>query len=109
MKFAGGQEFKLPSGIAYAANITPHQETGIGSWSKKQFIVRFKSYADSSIVPHKVQPNQVNTTMPWFSYAGMTEEDLGAIYEYILSLNPINNKVERFKTYSQAQKDKSED
>jgi hypothetical protein len=106
MKFAGGQEFILPTGIAFAANITPHKETGIGSWSKKQFVRKFKSYDDPSIIPHKVQPNQMNTSMPWFSYAGITEKDLGAIYEYIMSLEPIDKKVERFKTYSQVQREK---
>ena len=109
MKFAGGQAFILPTGIAYASNITPHQETGIGSWSKKQFIRKFKSYADYSIIPHEVQPNQMNTSMPWFSYAGMTEVDLGAIYEYIMSLDPIDKQVVRFKTHSQVQREESAD
>jgi hypothetical protein len=31
--------------------------------------------------------------MPWTLYAGMTEEDLGAIYDYLKSLPPVKNKV----------------
>ena len=104
MEFAGGFEFRLPTGIVRAANVTPHPETGIGNWSKKQFIQRFKVYADSSIIPHKVQANQMNTTMPWLNYAGMTEEDLGAIYEYLMSLKSIDNEVIKFTTYSEAEK-----
>lgn len=104
MKFAGGIEYKAPTGIVRPANITPDKETGIGHWSKKQFILTFKAYADSSIVPHKVQANQMNTPMPWFSYAGMTEEDLGAIYEYLMVQKPINNEVIKFTTYLDASK-----
>jgi len=34
--------------------------------------------------------------MPWTMYAGMTEEDLGAIYEYLRTVKPVNNVVEKF-------------
>jgi len=39
---------------------------------------------------------EYNTAMPWTMYAGMTEQDLGAIYKYLRSLKPIKNKVEKF-------------
>jgi hypothetical protein len=29
-------------------------------------------------------------------YAGMSEHDLGAIYEYLKTLKPVRNKVETF-------------
>jgi hypothetical protein len=31
--------------------------------------------------------------MPWNDYAGMTTEDLGAMYTYLRSLKPIINRV----------------
>jgi hypothetical protein len=34
--------------------------------------------------------------MPWTMYGGMTEEDLGAIYEYLHSLKPVKNSVIKF-------------
>ena len=34
--------------------------------------------------------------MPWPLYAGMTEEDLGAIYDYLRTVKPIKNKVVHF-------------
>ena len=37
-KFAGGMEFNLPAGTVRSANITPDLETGIGKWTKEQFI-----------------------------------------------------------------------
>jgi hypothetical protein len=29
-------------------------------------------------------------------YAGMTDEDLGAIYDYLRTVDPVKNRVERF-------------
>jgi hypothetical protein len=34
--------------------------------------------------------------MPWLTYAGMTDEDLGAIYEYLRTVPAIENRVEKF-------------
>ena len=31
--------------------------------------------------------------MPWSDYAGMTEDDLGAIYDYLRTVKPIKNRV----------------
>jgi hypothetical protein len=43
----------------------------------------------------QVAPNK-NTPMPWLMYSGMTEEDLGAIYDYLRTVPPIENTVEKF-------------
>lgn len=94
--FAGGNGYPNADGsIARSANLTPH-ETGIGNWTREQFITRFKMYANTSYVPHEVQPGQFQTFMPWTMYAGMEEEDLGAIYEYLRTIQPVDNKVELF-------------
>lgn len=31
--------------------------------------------------------------MPWGRYAGMTDEDLGALYAYLRTVPPISNRV----------------
>ncbi len=99
--FAGGFEFKFPDGsILQSANITPH-ETGIGKWSKEDFISRFKLYADSSYVAHKVNPGEFQTPMPWTFYAHMTEEDLSSIYDYLQTLKPVNQVVTLFQPADQ--------
>ncbi|MCC5932485.1 MAG: c-type cytochrome [Cyclobacteriaceae bacterium] len=91
--FAGGFEFAFPDGrILQSANITPH-ETGIGTWTKEQFIQRFKIYAEDHYKPHPVGEDELQTVMPWLMYAGMDEYDLGAIYAYLKTLTPVNNKV----------------
>ena len=96
MDYAGGFEFAMPAGTLRSANITPDKETGIGEWSKEMFIRKFKMYADSSYQSPKIAMGDYNTIMPWVMYAGMSEEDLGALYEYLQTLKPIKNQVERF-------------
>lgn len=95
MDFAGGMEFNLPGGLVKSANLTPHEETGLGKWTKEDFINRFKFYAiDSNIVSTKM--TDFNTPMPWTMYAGMTEEDLGVIYEFLRSVRSVDHFIERF-------------
>lgn len=96
MDLAGGQEFHLPSGVVRSANITPDKETGIGSWTREGFIARFKSPTAPHNVDTPLQPGQVNTLMPWRQYAGMTEQDLGAIYDHLMTLPPVKNRVQHF-------------
>lgn len=98
--FAGGFEFKFPNGaIARSANITPDPETGIGHWDRATFIRKFRQFADSSYVPTAVdwKAGDIQTVMPWTMYGGMTEQDLGAIYDYLHTLKPVVNKVEHWQ------------
>lgn len=97
MTLAGGFEFKMPKGgTVRSANITPDKETGIGNWTSATFINRFKSYADTSYVPPTVGDNDFNTVMPWMMYADMKTEDLEAIFAYLQTIVPIENRVEKF-------------
>lgn len=95
LAFAGGREFAMPGGIVRSANITPDEETGIGSWSEEMFLQRFKSYEDIQKLA-SVSETEVNTVMPWSMYTGMEEKDLKAIYAYLQSLKPLKNEVEKF-------------
>lgn len=95
--YAGGNEFLFPDGsVVCASNITPHETTGIGSWTKEMFVARFKMYADSTYLPRKILPGELQTLMPWQMYGGMSEEDLGAIYEYLRTVPAVENIVVRF-------------
>ena len=96
-EFAGNHEFNLPSiGTVRAANLTPDKETGIGSWSKEDFIARFKTYSDSTYQPQLLGAGDMQTAMPWTLQTGMTDEDLAAIYSYLQSLPPVHSSFERF-------------
>lgn len=95
MDFGGGVEFRLPTGgVVRSANLTPH-ETGLRSWTKEMFVARFKAMRAEGIT-YQVKPGEFNTPMPWTMYAGMTDEDLGAIYDYLRTLEPVRNQVEKF-------------
>jgi hypothetical protein len=101
--FMGGTPFELPGGILVrSANITPDPETGIGSWSREYFIQRFKAYDPDEHPFVPVSPGEFNTVMPWTMYAGMTDEDLGAIYDYLMTVEARRNEVIRFEVLSNA-------
>ena len=97
LSFAGGRAFQFPDGsVVRSANITPDKETGIGNWTREQFIARFKLFADSSYVAPPVGPGEFNTIMPWTMYGQMKEEDLSAIFAYLQTVKPIANTVTKF-------------
>jgi mono/diheme cytochrome c family protein len=88
--FAGGQEFMGPSGLERAANLTPDPTTGIGAISKAQFIAIFR--ANAELIRHggaKVD----HVVMPWSSFGGMTDSDLGAIYLALREVPAVNHPV----------------
>ena len=95
MDYAGGNNFLLPGGgMIHSVNITPDKETGIGGWSKEQFIENIRAGVKSqeTVVAH----GQFNTVMPRTQFAGLTDNDLGAIYDYLRSVPAVKNRVDRF-------------
>jgi len=97
LEFAGGHEYTSPNGgTIRSANITADKETGIGSWTKAQFLSRFTQYADSTHQQTPIKPNEFQTIMPWYKYGTMKVSDLEAIYAYIKTIKPVKNKVDKF-------------
>jgi hypothetical protein len=96
LAFTGGREFQLPDGLLMSSNITPDAETGLGNWSKEAFINRFHAYDLLLNAPIVLSKGDMQTIMPWTMYAGLTETDLGAIYSYLQSLNPVKKRVVKF-------------
>jgi hypothetical protein len=96
LAFSGGREFDLsrmvPGFKQRTPNITPDDETGIGKMTKETFVARFKAFADPSFEHMKVPPEQ-NTVMQWVELSNLTEEDLGAIYDYLRTVPAIKNVV----------------
>lgn len=101
MMLAGGNPFPFPGGTVRALNITPDKETGIGEWTKDDFLARFRSYLAPETMEATLAPTDFNTPMPWTMYAGMTDEDLGAIYEYLRTVPAVRNQVEKFTPHKQ--------
>lgn len=94
--FAGGFEFHFPGGVVRSANITPEPESGIGAWTKDEFVERFKSMDPEKYPPMETGMKDFNTAMPWTMYSGMAVEDLGAIYEFLRTVKPVKNTVVKF-------------
>jgi mono/diheme cytochrome c family protein len=99
--FSGGWSMVIRTGAGKVMhvvppNITPHPTTFFGSATKEAWISRVRAFAgmDGPNAP-VVQPGR-NTHMAWAAYAGMTDRDLGAIYDYMKTLPPIENHVEPF-------------
>lgn len=95
LTFSGGREFAMPGGVVRSTNLTP-DKTGLGQWTKEQFIHTFKQYQDSTYKSPKLSNTDLNTIMPWTMYSTMTEEDLGAIFAYLQTLPAVNNQVQKF-------------
>jgi mono/diheme cytochrome c family protein len=93
--FAGGQVFATQLGTVVSANITPDIETGIGKWSEEFFLKKIYDYKDYAAgdAP-KIAGPEAFTLMPWLAYSQLPPEDLGAIYTYLRSLQPVHNAVE---------------
>lgn len=74
---AGGLSFPTPFGYIYSSNITPDKENGIGSWSYDDFANAMrKGIAKDG---HHLYP-----AMPYPSYSKITDEDLKALYDYLM-------------------------
>ncbi|HEV7781054.1 MAG TPA: c-type cytochrome [Chitinophagaceae bacterium] len=83
--FLFDEKLGLPGKI-YGRNITPDNETGIGTWT------------DDDIVKAMTQGISKNgdtlfALMPYPNYNHMAKEDLMSIIAYIRTLKPIRNKV----------------
>lgn len=97
-EYGGGREFPFPNGaVIRSSNISPDKTTGIGGWTKEQFVALFRSRAQNdTLTPVKLKPNDFNTIMPWTMYGKMTTQDLEALFSYLQTVKPINNKVIKF-------------
>jgi mono/diheme cytochrome c family protein len=86
MELAGGTRFDEPFGVAYASNITPDPETGIGKWTDEQLIlaIREGKRPDGSLI---------GPPMPIPLYRGLADDDLKAIVAYLRAAKPVANKV----------------
>jgi hypothetical protein len=96
MTFAGGNQFRLPPSNyrVRTANITPDADTGIGSWTEPQFVDKFKAFEQPDLRVLSDDEQRQNTAMPWTMYAGMSREDLSAIYAYLRSQKPVVHRVD---------------
>jgi mono/diheme cytochrome c family protein len=73
---AGGRELKTPFGVFVTPNISPDRETGIGGWSKADFVRAMREGRSPDGAYYF-------PAFPFASYAGMTNDDLAALWAYL--------------------------
>lgn len=83
---AGKQPYEGPWGIVYGGNITPDEETGIGSWTEEE--------VKRAVLSGIGKDGRRLILMPWYSYTALTPEDADAVAFYLKNVLPaVNNKI----------------
>ncbi len=83
--YAGGRGIVTPFGTLYASNITPDEETGIGSWTADDFwraMHHGKSKDGSFLYP----------AFPYPNYTKVTRADSDALYAYFRTVEPVKQE-----------------
>jgi mono/diheme cytochrome c family protein len=75
-------------GVIYPSNITPDDETGIGTWTDQQIANAIRA----GIGRHA---GRRIAWMPWQGYARISDEDADAIVAYLRSIKAVRHKVPR--------------
>lgn len=85
--FAGGNmPLDRQGRVMYTPNLTPEKATGIGNWTKDQFI-RAVKYGEKE--------GETALVYPMTPYTQLTDAEAGAIFAYLQTIPAIENKVER--------------
>jgi mono/diheme cytochrome c family protein len=86
MELAGSLVLDMPEFTAFAPNITPDIETGIGGWTDTQIVtaIREGKRPDGTII---------GPPMPIALYSRISDRDVQAIVAYIRNLKPVKNVV----------------
>lgn len=76
-----------PWGVSFTANLTPDKETGLGKWTLRTFTETIRTGR------HLGRGRVILPPMPIPMYKNFTDEDLQAIFSYLQSIPPIQNRV----------------
>lgn len=80
--FAGNRAMPTPFGALYAPNITPDDETGIGTWTADDFYRMMHTGVSKD-------GTLMYPAMPFASYTKVTRADSDAIHAYLMSVPPV--------------------
>ena len=85
---SGGPIPGLPPDPPFPQNLTPDKETGLGNWSKEDFVGAIRTGQRPDGTP--LNP----TKMPWPAFQQLTDEELSALWLYLESLpaRPYGNR-----------------
>jgi mono/diheme cytochrome c family protein len=83
--WAGGMPFDTPFGTLYATNISPDKDFGIGRWTREDFHRAVRDGVGKG-------KRHLYPAMPYTSYRQMTEEDVDAVFAYLMTREPMRVK-----------------
>jgi len=86
MEMAGGLPFKEAAFTAYASNITPDEETGIGGWTDEQIIAAIRE-------GKRPDGTTIGPPMPIGLYRGISDRDAQALVAYLRQVPAVKNTV----------------
>lgn len=83
---AGGRALPTDFGTIYTTNLTPDPETGIGKWS-------FTAFQRAMREGISRDGRHLYPAFPYTSFTKTSDEDLMAIYAYLMSQEPVRAEV----------------
>lgn len=83
--FAGGRGLETPFGIIYSPNITFDDETGLGLWSRDDFLRAMREGV-------RRDGQHLYPAFPYPHFTKMPREDVDAIYDYLQTLPHIRKE-----------------
>ncbi len=86
--FAGGLAMQTPFGTVYGSNLTPDIQTGIGNWSLAAFERAMRKGISRD-------GQHLYPAFPYTSFARLTDEDVTALYAYLMTQEPVQHTVQQ--------------
>ncbi|MGB7181766.1 MAG: c-type cytochrome [Burkholderiaceae bacterium] len=83
--YAGGLRIETPFGDIWSTNLTPDKNNGLGLWTAEQFWQAMHSGRSRD-------GRALSPAFPYQNYSGMTRSDSDALFSWLQSLAPVNQK-----------------
>ncbi len=87
---AGGLGIQTPFGTVYSTNLTPDPQTGIGLWSQQAFNRAMREGISRD-------GQHLYPAFPYTSFTRTTDEDLTALYGWLMSQEPVRQATPETK------------
>ncbi|MCO6187719.1 cytochrome c [Rhizobium sp. L1K21] len=84
---AGDYPLPTPFGTIYSANLTPDDQTGIGSWTDDDF---YRAMDEGK----RPDGTRLYPAFPYTHFTIVTREDSDAIFAYLKTLEPVHQEVD---------------
>jgi mono/diheme cytochrome c family protein len=76
-----------PWGVSFTANLTPDKDTGLGSWTREEFVQTIRTGR------HHGRGRAVLPPMPIPAYRNFSDQELNAIFAFLATIPAVKNRV----------------